>query len=176
MTADPCIVDEGLSLADAMDRMMANDIRHLVVVRNDLMVGIVDAGDLSLANAITGENLTDVLVSQAMRGLFRCPADTPLSDVVRTMEAHHFGCVAAVDDGNLVGIFTRSDALRALREIMLGHRIEAYTHSDVPNASADDSDGDRPVTPPRSQVRRLVDKGGASPSAGAGLVFGTVGV
>lgn len=177
MSKRPCVVDEGLSLSDAMDRMLANDIRHLVVVRGQRMVGVVDASDLSLTNAVVGEPLADVPVTKAMRGLFSCPADMPLTDVVRTMEEHHFGCVAVVRDNELVGIFTNSDALRALREIVLGHDVQPL-HGRKSDAGLADADPEQPrqTPPPRARARRLIAKGGAAPTARDGMTFGTVGL
>lgn len=172
MTPQPCVVDEDLSLADAMDRMMANNIRHLVVVRDDVMIGIIDSSDLSLANAVMDEKLKDIPISRAVRGVFRCSPNMPLADVVRTMEGEHFGCVVVVDGNEVVGIFTLTDALRALRQLALDHPVQpetSSTHMPVPPH-------ERENHAHHVRARRLLDSHHASPSANDGKVFGSVGV
>jgi len=172
MTSQPCVVDEGLSLADAMDRMLANNIRHLVVVRGQQMVGVVDSSDLGLANAITQQKLRDIPVSRATRGVCQCPHDMPLTEVARMMEAQHYGCVVATEGGRIVGIFTATDALRALRSIVLGHSVEPQV---VPTHRPDVAKK-RESTPPHARARRMLEARGAAPSSSDGLLFGRVGV
>lgn len=172
MTPRPCTISESLSLADAMDRMLANNIRHLVVVRGRKAIGALSAADLSLANAIREERLREIPVSQATRGMFRCAPRTELADVVRTMEAEHFDCVVVADDDFVVGIFTTTDALRALRELALGQPAVAQT---TPTHDVEHP-AEREMTPPRARAKHLVARRGATPSTGDGLVLGTVGL
>ncbi len=173
MTLDPCGIDEDLTLADAADRMLANNIRHLLVLREGHLIGLLDASDLALANAVTGDRIDEISVSSATRGVFRCPPDMPVVDVVCTMERNHYGCAAIVDDLNrVVGIFTTTDALQALRRVIAGHAVEpqvAPTHRpNIPEI--------RESVLPRVRVERMLRDRGAAPVDAQGLVLGTVGV
>lgn len=173
MTLDPCAIDEDLTLADAADRMLTNNIRHLLVLREGHLIGLLDASDLALANAVTGDRTDEINVSSATRGVFRCPPHMPVAHVVATMERNHYGCAAVVDDrNNVVGIFTITDALRALRRTVAGHPVQAQvepTHRpDIPEV--------RDSVLPRVRVKRMLKARGAAPSADQGLVLGTVGV
>ena len=173
MTLDPCGIDEDLTLADAADRMLANNIRHLLVLREGHLIGLLDASDLALANAVTGDRIDEISVSTATRGVFRCPPTMPVADVVKTMERNHYGCAAIVDDrSEVVGIFTITDALQALRRVVAGHEVAAQvepTHRpEIPET--------RDSVLPRVRVKRMLRKGGAAPTADQGLVFGTIGV
>jgi acetoin utilization protein AcuB len=49
------------------------------------------------------------------------PASTPVAAVARTMAEHHIGSAIVTKNGKLVGIFTVTDACRALAEIIEGH-------------------------------------------------------
>ena len=50
-------------------------------------------------------------------------ADTVMSEVVITMTAKHFGCVAVVDDtGRLIGIVTDGDLRRHMDEQLLAQK------------------------------------------------------
>jgi CBS domain-containing protein len=173
MTPDPCGIDENLSLADAIDRMLANNIRHLIVLRDGELLGLIDSGDLTLAQEASDDSAKDVPVAKAVRGVFRCTPDASAADVVRTMERNHFGCAVAVDDaGVAVGIFTITDALRGLRRMLLGHEVPAEVtsthHPDLPQ--------EREKTLPRVRVKRMLRRAHAAPAASDGMAFGKVGV
>jgi CBS domain-containing protein len=49
MTSEPTVCQETTTIRDAARRMMASRIRHLPVVEDDALVGIVDISDLSRA-------------------------------------------------------------------------------------------------------------------------------
>lgn len=125
MTALPASVDEDLSLTDALDRMSANNIRHLLVARAGHLVGVVSTRDLSLAAALSGGKASKTPVATAMaEHPYSCDAGDKLEDVARAMEAHRYGCAIVLVQGNVAGIFTTTDALRALRSAIAGHVVE----------------------------------------------------
>lgn len=172
MTPKPCVIDESLTLADAMDRMLANNIRHLVVVSNEQAVGIVDAADLGLISGLWSESPREITVKKAKRPLFQCSSTAPVTEVVRTMENHHYTCAVIVDEGHVVGIFTLTDALRALRQLAMGRPVEP----EVEPTHRPQLAPEREKTPPRVHARSMLHDRGASPSASDGLAFGTVGL
>lgn len=121
MTAEPCTVSWELSLADAQQRMALNNIRHLLVEKENRLVGILSSRDIQIADAIQKIQLDQMPVSEAMsRFVYICSASDPLSDVVREMEAHRYGSAVVVEDNVAIGIFTTTDALRAVRELLEG--------------------------------------------------------
>jgi acetoin utilization protein AcuB len=123
MTEQPCTVDAGLTVADARQRMVQNNIRHLLVVSGDRLVGVVSSRDLALASSLSGKDAATV--EAAMRpAVYVCNVDTPVAAVAYDMEAHRYGCAVVLDDGHAVGIFTTTDALRALRQVITGAPAE----------------------------------------------------
>jgi acetoin utilization protein AcuB len=136
MTEKPCTVDAGLSLADAQQRMVQNNIRHLLVVSGDRLVGVVSSRDLAVAGTLAEANANKTTVEVAMRpSIYVCDISTPLAAVAYDMEAHRYGCAVVLDDGQAVGIFTTTDALRALRQTITGMPAEpvhpaSHTQSD----------------------------------------------
>lgn len=125
MTYAPCTADEGLSILDAQDRMNANNIRHLLVTRNDHLVGVVSSRDVTFVLSLPGVKPDKVTVFQAMTAApFTCAPDDSLAEVCKEMEAHRFGCVVIVEDGLVTGIFTTTDALRAVRTLATGEKVE----------------------------------------------------
>jgi len=53
------------------------------------------------------------------------PASTPVSTVARTMADNRIGSAIVTKDGKLVGIFTVTDACRALAEVLEGEPKES---------------------------------------------------
>jgi len=125
MTLTPCTADEGLSILDAQDRMNANNIRHLLVTRNDHLVGVLSSRDVDFALSLPGVVAERLSVFQAMTTApFTCGPKASLAAVCQEMEAHRYGCTIIVDDGLVVGIFTTTDALRAVRSLATGEPVE----------------------------------------------------
>ena len=125
MTFTPCTADEGLSLVDAQDRMNANNIRHLLVTRNDHLVGVLSSRDITFALSLPGVKPEKLTVFHAMTTApFTCGPNAVLAEVCKEMEQHRYGCAVIVDDGLVIGIFTTTDALRAVRALATGEKVE----------------------------------------------------
>lgn len=125
MTTAPISIDDGLPLRDARDRMAANNIRHLLVRNGGRLAGIVDFDDLILAREMAPEGAEDIPVRAAARGVTTCSTDAPVAVVAREMEASRATAAVVVNDRNaVVGIFTTTDALRALRSLAAGRLAE----------------------------------------------------
>lgn len=173
MTPDPAGIDEELTLADATDRMLANNIRHLLVLRDGELVGVVDSADLALANAISQRRIQEIPVTSAVRGVFRCAPDTPIEDAIQTMERNHYTCAVVVDDQHhVVGIFTVSDAFRALRRLATGRQVAP----EVAPTLAPERPAERVEALPKVRVSRILASHRAGPNAAQGLTFGKVGL
>lgn len=119
MTRDPHAVDADLPLADARDRMSNDRIRHLPVVRDGRVVGMLSARDIMLFEdfkALTSEQAT---VESAMTA--NPVAVTPkdhLGAVLERMIQRDIGAVVVKDGDALVGVFTDADAVRLLRDVL----------------------------------------------------------
>lgn len=125
MTLTPCTADEGLSLTDAQDRMNANNIRYLLVTRNDHLVGVLSSRDITFALSLPGVKPEKLTVFHAMTTApFTCGPKASLAEVCKEMEAHRYGCAVIVDEGLVIGIFTTTDALRAVRALITGEDVQ----------------------------------------------------
>ncbi|HUH05560.1 MAG TPA: CBS domain-containing protein [Kofleriaceae bacterium] len=85
----------------------ANQIHHLLVVEDDLLVGIVCQCDLDAAGVgeLVGDRMVDALWITQPRAT--------LADAAMAMKENHVGCLPVVDGEELVGVITRTDLLRA---------------------------------------------------------------
>jgi acetoin utilization protein AcuB len=125
MTSTPASVDEGFLLVDAYDRMYANNIRHLVVHAGGSVSGVLSTRDV--AHALCGRRraIDKLVVADAMhRDPYVCSPTTPIGEAARQMESHKYGCAIVTDGEELVGVFTTTDALRALRQLATGAPAE----------------------------------------------------
>ena len=127
MTETPATVNEDLSLADAMDRMFADNIRHLPVVSDaGGLVGMVSTRDVAFATSIRGQDPRKITVGAAMTSNpITCAADTGLAEVALIMERDRLGSLIVTRDAKPVGVFTTTDAMRALRSMIAGAPVEA---------------------------------------------------
>jgi acetoin utilization protein AcuB len=114
-----------------MDRMYSDNIRHLPVVDDaDHLVGMLSTRDIAVAASVRGMDPTKITVANAMTAApFTCPATTTLADVSFAMERDRLGSVIVTEGGKPVGMFTTTDAMRALRAMLAGGPVEPATHS-----------------------------------------------
>lgn len=120
MTAAPETIAADLTLAQARERMFQLQARHLPVVENDALVGILSDRDIALVEAVFGD-LSRTPVRQAMTPQpFTCGPAAHLHAVAAEMAANKYGSAIVVDrdhPGRVLGLFTTTDALRALAEL-----------------------------------------------------------
>lgn len=120
MTSCPLTIGRAESLAAAHRIMRAHRIRHLPVMDQETLVGIVSLRDLHLIETLADVDPEMVLVEDAMiEEPYRVSPDTPLEEVARQMAEHRSSSAIVVDEtGGVVGMFTTVDALAALAAVL----------------------------------------------------------
>lgn len=111
-------IDPGANLDQAIELMQENGIRHLPVVRDEKVMGIVSERDLLLH---VGKNWTSMMKVGDMMStnLLSVHVNDSLGDVAYQLSNEKVGSAIVLDnEENLFGIFTTTDALNALVEIM----------------------------------------------------------
>ena len=127
MTPFPHSIDIYEPLAQARAMMRDGHFRHLPATRGGKMVGVVTDRDVKLLLGPDFGNpdeqelkVRDAYVDKPCVVL----ASTPLAAVARTIAEHHIGSAIVTKNDKLVGIFTVTDACRALAEVLEGHPAE----------------------------------------------------
>lgn len=117
------VVSPDAQLHDALTRMNRAGYRHLPVVANDKLVGIITDRDIRLAvNSpfvdadadLTRESILDgIRVDDCMTPDPQCvSSNTPLHEVADLLTLNKFGAMPVVDEGKLVGMISYIDFLR----------------------------------------------------------------
>jgi CBS domain-containing protein len=116
MTRDVVTLKETQNLAKADELLRLHRIRHLPVLRQGKLVGLVTHRDLLRAAAVhaTDPASQPLWAADVMtRDVDTVRADTPLKDAVALMLRHKYGCLPVVDaHGGLLGILTEADLVR----------------------------------------------------------------
>jgi acetoin utilization protein AcuB len=69
--------------------------------------------------SLPGVNPTEVRVDEAMvRDVYTTPPATPVGEVVETMIDRKLGSTIVSEGNHVLGVFTTTDALRALRDLL----------------------------------------------------------
>jgi len=123
MTPFPYSIDVDAPLKEAHKLMREHHFRHLPVTRADAIVGVLTDRDIKLVLgpdfAYPDEEELTVRDAYVERPCV-VPASTPVAIVARTMAENHIGSAIVTKNDKLVGIFTVTDACRALAEVLAG--------------------------------------------------------
>jgi len=129
MTPFPFSIDIEAPLAEAHAFLRSRQIRHLPVTREGALAGVLTDRDIKLA---LGPDLGSPPERElAVRDVYQpesyvVDAGERLEDVASTMAERHVGSALVTRAGKLVGIFTTTDACRALA------RLIREQHPDAP--------------------------------------------
>jgi acetoin utilization protein AcuB len=140
MHPDPISVTPDTKLLEAYNIMQSKNIRHLPVLDNEKIVGIVTDRDLRLATSKLTKNPYDV--STEVGKLMSHPVQTvnpsdPIETATHTMRELKIGCLPVVDDGKLVGIVTGMDLLDALLMLTGIHQPSGRLDVRLPDRSGE---------------------------------------
>jgi len=115
MSLSPRTVPLATHIAAAWALMQQHRIRHLPVVENGRVVGLISDRDLQVLRALHGVDPDDIHVSELMQGdPYVVGPDEPIQRVAHEMATRRIGSAVVVDNDEVVGIFTTTDALLAM--------------------------------------------------------------
>jgi CBS domain-containing protein len=128
MTTEVTTVQETEMLLDAAIIFARSSLRHLPVLKDNLLVGVVTERDVKrfapgVMSGVSSGKYNEIMESTPLsRVMTRDPMtlkpDQDVSDAAETLSTKRFGCLPVVDHGKLVGIITTSDLLRLMAQIL----------------------------------------------------------
>lgn len=119
MTANPLSITRTTTLAQARDLMVEKHIRHLPVIDNDQLVGLVSQRDI-----LAAENSSLLVMEQNSRESYEktihveefmktkvVSIDQKVSmlEAALYLQKHKIGCLPVIEQDKLIGIVTDSD-------------------------------------------------------------------
>ena len=128
MTPDSVTVTSQASVAEAWDLMRELEIRHIPVVEDGVLVGMLSDRDLArldIARLLTVDGaealrleLSTPVVKVMSSDVIAVNPETDLDEIVELLVEHRFGALPVVrpDTRELVGIVSYIDVLRALQD------------------------------------------------------------
>ncbi len=145
MTENPVAIDPGASALAALESMVRRGIRHLPVVEEGRVVGVISINDLRAALPIPvslrsglgvedRELVRDYAVGELMTHFPEVThPESRLEDAAQRMADRRIGCLPVVDGQHrIVGMLSNTDALRALASSMWAERArEDETREDT---------------------------------------------
>jgi acetoin utilization protein AcuB len=119
MTQRPVTIPPTALIADAHRLMLSRRIRHLPVVGNDGLCGVLSDRDLHIFESLALGNPDEVSVADVMvKAPYVVEPTMPLDEAVAAMAELKIGSVVVVDKSGIAGIFTAVDACYALSQIL----------------------------------------------------------
>lgn len=118
MTPMPHTINSDVNISVAEKMMRDNGFRHLPVRNAAHLVGVITERDIKLARSFSQSD--KLLVEEAMTAdPYTVRPHAPLDEVVMEMAERKLGCaVVKQENDTIVGIFTASDGLRALADVL----------------------------------------------------------
>ena len=130
MTANPVIVNEQATVAEAADLLRDLAIRHLPVVRGGALVGILSDRDLGALDLWTPAGVEDLEALRARRAtpvlrvmstdVVSVDPETAVGEIIAAMIEARIGAVPVVDPATqeVIGIVSYVDVLRAVQDLV----------------------------------------------------------
>ena|SRR5438067_776659 len=114
MTADPISIDKESTVRDAWRTMKTRGFRHLPVVENGALIGILSTTDVGKLGAQVPTVMARLVGDAMTRDPLTIGEDETIEVAAAKMALKKISCLPVVTDGKLVGIVTTFDLLDAL--------------------------------------------------------------
>jgi CBS domain-containing protein len=123
MNMSVVVISKDEDICEAMRMMALNNITGLPVIRDDgTLVGIITEKDVLM---LLCENLDDVKTDHPVgkvedfmtRNVICFTPEDDVSDIAECLSLNNFRRVPILDDGKLVGIISRRDVIRHIRDL-----------------------------------------------------------
>ena len=146
MSSHVLTVTPTTTLADAMTLARAERIRHLPVLEEGRLVGVVTARDLGAAvppawtddreeykKSVSSKRVREVMTS----AVITAEPTTPIEEASKLMYENKIGCLPVIENNRLVGLITETDVLRALVELFGANHPSARVEVRMPNQAGE---------------------------------------
>ena len=131
MTTVIVVVSPNQPLSEAIRLMRLHEVRHLPVVLEGKLRGVVSQRDIYRLQSLDKFDPSRVLVSEAMTSdLYTVEPDEPVDRVAREMVRRRIGTALVSHGPRLMGLFTATDGLLAIAALVEDDRVPGEVDED----------------------------------------------
>jgi acetoin utilization protein AcuB len=114
MTPDPTTLPPTATVGDAYALMTDRGFRHVPIVEDGLLLGLISTTDVGHLGAKVPEILAKPIHTVMSTKLVTCGPDESVASAAATMASKKINCLLVMIDNQLAGIVTTYDLLDAL--------------------------------------------------------------
>jgi CBS domain-containing protein len=105
---------------DAACLISEKDISFLVIMKDDIPIGVLTESDFVKRLSARDKKASDVIISEIMSNKFRwVNPETEIEDAIQKMLNNNIRRLLILDDNKLVGVLTQTDLTEFLRNKLL---------------------------------------------------------
>ncbi len=143
MTPNPVTISPSTSFPEAFRTLREKGIRHLPVMEDEKLVGVLARPDLfhaspSVATTLSVFEMNYLLANLHIREVMTSPPitvaeDAPLEEAARILVKKRIGSLPVMRNGKLVGMITETDIFEAFVEVLGGEDAQLRVTVQVPD-------------------------------------------
>ena len=113
-------IEDDKTALDAAQLISEKDVSFLVIMKNNIPVGVLSESDFVKRLAADDKKASEVIVSEIMSSNFRwVEPETEIEDAIQKMLNNNIRRLVILDNSKLVGVITQTDLTEFLRDKLL---------------------------------------------------------
>jgi len=113
-------IEDDKTALDAAHLISEKDVSFLVIMKNNVPVGVLSESDFVKRLAADDKKASEVIVSEIMSSNFRwVEPETEIEDAIQKMLNNNIRRLVILDNSKLVGVITQTDLTEFLRDKLL---------------------------------------------------------
>ena len=113
-------IEDDKTALDAAHLISEKDVSFLVIMKNNIPIGVLSESDFVKRLAADDKKASDVIVSEIMSSNFRwVEPETEIEDAIQKMLNNNIRRLVILDNNKLAGVITQTDLTGFLRDKLL---------------------------------------------------------
>ena len=113
-------IQDDKTALDAAQLISEKDVSFLVIMKNNIPVGVLSASDFVKRLAADDKKASELIVSEIMSSKFRwVEPETEIEDAIQKMLNNNIRRLVILDNSKLAGVITQTDLTGFLRDKLL---------------------------------------------------------
>ena len=113
-------IEDDKTALDAAHLISEKDVSFLVIMKNNIPVGVLSESDFVKRLAADDKKASEVIVLEIMSSNFRwVEPETEIEDAIQKMHNNNIRRLVILDNSKLVGVITQTDLTEFLRDKLL---------------------------------------------------------